>query len=164
MEPLRIRIKKGRDGPNSLVCIRADGSHTMQHHPTDFFPVHDLTHYAVETTLGYRRGFFGLVAEGWDLSDFGAPWPRGPIPADADPAELIVGFLDMERHTGTRLSTPEFNATMAAWYAQHGLPAPEDTLSEEQLANIRARISELVGRWEALAPGETLELLFAPAG
>jgi hypothetical protein len=27
--------------------------------------LHDLTHYAVETALGYRRDFFGLITEGW---------------------------------------------------------------------------------------------------
>lgn len=46
------------------------------------FPPHDLTHYTVETTFGYRHGFFGLIAGGWDISDFGAPWPRGPLPAE----------------------------------------------------------------------------------
>ncbi|MGH8436256.1 MAG: hypothetical protein ACRERX_17645, partial [Pseudomonas sp.] len=61
-DTLTIRIKKGRDGPHSLVCQRADGSMTMQHHPTEFFPLHDLIHYAVETVLNYQRGFYGLVA------------------------------------------------------------------------------------------------------
>ena len=73
MTRLRIRLKRGRDGPNTLVCIRPDGSQTMQHDKTGgFFAVHDLTHYAVETTLNHKRGFYGLVAEGWDLGDFGA--------------------------------------------------------------------------------------------
>jgi hypothetical protein len=50
----------------------------------------------------HRRGFFGLIAEGWELSDFGSPWPRGRIPADAEPSEGIVGLLDLERYQGTR--------------------------------------------------------------
>lgn len=36
------------------------------------FPAHDMTHYAVETTFGYTEGFFGLVADGWDMSDWNA--------------------------------------------------------------------------------------------
>jgi hypothetical protein len=30
---------------------------------------------------GPAGGFYGLVAEGWNLTDFGKPWPRGPVPA-----------------------------------------------------------------------------------
>ena len=48
---LTIRIKKGKDGPHSLVCTRADGTMTMQHQTNGFFPVHDLMHYAVETAF-----------------------------------------------------------------------------------------------------------------
>src|SRR5207253_10658122 len=98
-----IRIKKDKDGRTSLSCTRADGTTTWQRQEgghARFFPRHDLTHYAVESVLGHRRGFYGLVAEGWDFTDFGAPWPRGPIPADADPSEMIVGFLDAGRLGG----------------------------------------------------------------
>ena len=28
------------------------------------FPPHDLTHFAIETELGYTGGFYGLVADG----------------------------------------------------------------------------------------------------
>src|SRR5438309_3304320 len=79
MNDLLIRIKKKSDGSAALSCLRADGSVTWQRQTGQqgrFFPLHDLTHYAVETVLGYARGFYGLVAEGWDLTDFGNPWPR----------------------------------------------------------------------------------------
>ena len=98
-----IRIKKGADGRTSLSCARADGTSTWQRlegAQASFFPRHDLTHYAVETVLGRRRGFYGLVAAGWDLSDFGTPWPRGKLPKDANLVEMIVGFFDSERASG----------------------------------------------------------------
>ena len=118
---LTIRLKKGADGGSSIRCTRADGTVTWQRQDpakARFFVRHDLTHYAVETVLEHRRGFYGLLAEGWDFTDFGAPWPRGPIPADADPAELWVGFLDAEnagQGTGdgsghALLSAADFNA------------------------------------------------------
>jgi hypothetical protein len=72
--------------------------------------------------LRHRRGFYGLLAEGWDFSDFGAPWPRGPLPADAEPAELIVGFLDMERACVTEWPAAEMNAQAAQFFAIHRLP------------------------------------------
>src|SRR5688572_25655537 len=100
MTDLLIQIKKKNDGSAALTCRRADGSVTWQRQDGQqghFFPLHDLTHYAVETVLGYTRGFFGLVADGWDLADFDKPWPRGRLPTEALLAEFVVGFLDIER-------------------------------------------------------------------
>ena len=65
MTELLIRIKKKNDGSAALSCVRADGSVTWQRQDGQqgrFFPLHDLTHYAVETVLGQPRGFFGACA------------------------------------------------------------------------------------------------------
>ena len=160
MPALTIRIKKHRDGTAALTCTRADGSSTWQRQrgaQAAFFPRHDLTHYAVETTLGHRRGFYGLVAEGWDLGDFGAPWPRGRIPADAEPAEQIVGFLDLERASGATWSAAELNEKLIGF--------GDARVTDAQLVEIRARMRELFARWDAVPPGESLELPFdLPAG
>jgi hypothetical protein len=162
---LTIRIKKKRDGTAALRCTRADGTVTWQRQEGEqahFFPLHDLTHYAVETVLAHRRGFYGLLAEGWEFTDFGTPWPRGPIPADADPSELIVGLLDAERACGAEWSAAELRE-MAATFL--GAPAVARALAlpdDGQLARIRERIRALFAQWEALAPGETLELDFDP--
>ena len=102
---LTIEIKKRNDGTSAFRCTRRDGTVTWQHHRGRqgvFFPLHDLTHYAVETVLGHGQAFYGLVADGWALDDFGKPWPRGPLPPEALDVELIVGFLDTERASGTR--------------------------------------------------------------
>ena len=67
-----IQLKKGRDGPATLACVRVDGTRTWgKEHP--FFPVHDITHCAVESVLGYDQAFFGLIAAGWDIDDFEKP-------------------------------------------------------------------------------------------
>jgi hypothetical protein len=162
MPELLIRIKKKADGSAALSCRRADGSVTWQRQEGRqgrFFPIHDLTHSAVETVLGHRRGFYGLVAEGWDLTDFGAPWPKGRLPADLDPSELLVGFLDTERAGGVRWSADDFNEKAALFYQQHGL-AGVCKLSDVELGRIRTVLAELMARWRALPAGEALELAF----
>ena len=61
MAELRIQLTKRGDGDVVLRCIRADGSATWQRHRgrhAGFFPLHDLTHYVVETELRSRRGFY----------------------------------------------------------------------------------------------------------
>jgi len=159
MSELLVRIKKKKDGDAVLSCVRADGSVTWQRQEGrlgQFFPLHDLTHYAVETVLGHRRGFYGLVAEGWDLTDFGSPWPRGPMPADMDPSEGIVGLLDAERAQGIRMSVAEL-LDMRRGSPVIGALAG---LTDEQLDAVRARRAELFALWKALPAGETLELPF----
>jgi hypothetical protein len=163
---LRIKFTKRRDGSVISHFERADGTATWQRKDgpqATFFAAHDLTHYALETTLGYRRGFYGLVAEGWDLSDFGTPWPRGPLPADAEPAELIAGLLDGERAAGERCSAAEFNEKIALYYETHSLADPPQ-LTQEKLDQIRKVASDLRARWSAVLAGDSLELTFDPNG
>jgi hypothetical protein len=96
---LQIEIAKQPDGAGVLRCIRQDGSVTWQKQTKHaaHFAVHDLTHFAVETVLGYRRGFFGLIAQGWDVDDTTGKGARGVLPAEAIKVEKIVGLFDSER-------------------------------------------------------------------
>ena len=161
-QPIVIRIKKNPDGRTSLSCTRADGTTTWQRQEggqAAFFPKHDLTHYAVETVLGHRQGFYGLVAAGWDLTDFGRPWPRGKIPADANLSEMIVGFLDLERGTGEFGLVDDLNDMLERFCNENSLPEPQ-RLTEEDLARVRQKRGELFARWEAVKPGDALELPF----
>ncbi len=157
-----IRIKKNKDGRTSLSCTRADGTVTWQRQEgkqAAFFPKHDLTHCAVESVLGQHQGFYGLVAAGWDFSDFGTPWPRGKLPADANVSEMIVGFFDIERQSGETNSAEELNRKIAEYCAEHHLP-PRRDLSEEDLTAIRKRREELFAQWDAVLPGDALEIPF----
>ena len=159
---LTISIKKKTDGSAALSCTRADGSVTWQRQEGQqgrFFPLHDLTHYAVETVLGLDCAFYGLVAAGWGFTDFGIPWPRGPMPPEAGAAELIVGFLDTERAGGTVWTAADFNAKSVLYHTQHG-GAPVLQVTDAELTRIRAVRAALFDRWHALPAGRTLELAF----
>ncbi len=121
-----------------------------------FFALHDLTHFAVETTLGYRRGFFGLVAEGWDFEDTTGKGARGPLPLEAAEVEQIVGLFDAERGSGAIWTVEEFNE----FGGMKGLRP----LTADEIARVKKLRSELFQQWSAVAPGAMLELQFeAPA-
>jgi len=163
MPDLIIRIKKKTDGAAALSCIRADGSTTWQRQEGQlgrFFPLHDLTHYAVESVLELPRAFYGLLAEGWDITDFEKPGTRESIPPDAGFAELIVGYFDVERATGFRPNANDYNEKAEAYYRDKSLTPPSLRLSDEQLGRIRQLRAELFARWNALPPGDVLELTF----
>ena len=161
---MRIRFTKGKraDKPDVLTCVRADGTTTWMHERPGFVD-HDLAHYAVETTFGYRYGFFGLVRSGWELSrsDFGRhpvtkarlPWPD-PTGAPMEPVEYVVALLEREdRDNGI---TPEdFPAAMRLYVGDRRPSNPE-----ARLAAARRTLRALQERWRTVRPGESLELAF----
>ncbi len=125
------------------------------------FPPHDITHYAVESVLGYRAGFFGLVSDGWDIADFAAPWPRGEVPAEAREVEMIVGCLDSERRSVDRWDAATFNAHAKIYVSSTRFSdTPVPHLTDAQLEAVRVRRDEVLRQWNALSAGESLELVF----
>ena len=142
---MRIEIEKKGDGASVLRCTRRDGSVTFQRHEGKqgaFYPIHDLTHLAVESELSRPEGFFALVASGWELEETTGKGPRGPIPEGAVAVEKLVGLLDLER------------AGVARW-------EPADLgLTADEADRVRRRLAELLGRWVALPVGDTLAVDF----
>lgn len=155
MARLKIEIVKRADGGGLLRCTRADGSVTWQKQPDRYaahFTHHDLTHFAVETVLGYRQGFFGLIASGWDIDDTTGKGKRGRLPAEATEVEFVVGLFDAERGSGT-LWTPE----QFAEFAPREMSRP---LNEAAIIGVRARRGELFRQWAQVPVGGTIELEF----
>src|SRR6266496_1734227 len=98
-----------------------------------------------------------------DLTDFGNPWPRGPLPSEALVSEFIVGFLDRERGAGVEWSAAEFRGAAATYFVQHACDAP-CTVTDNDLRQVRDKRQELFAQWAALPAGETLELRFSGPG
>lgn len=166
---LYIRLKRHPDGSASLTCTRRDGSVAWQRQngPTALvMPAHDLTHFAVESTLGFRRGFYGLLFEGWEITDFATPWSRGPIPDEALVVELIVGFFDAERRQGEAMTAEAFQAQAEHYVASRvavgkKMPNGLRPLTDDELARVRARRDDLLAHWADVPVGGDLDLDFA---
>ena len=152
---MRVQITKKADGSGVLRCVRDDGSVTWQKQ-TDrhaaYFSLHDLTHFAVETTLGFSRGFFGLISEGWDIEDTTGKGARGPLPPEAGQAEVIVGLFSAERAGGVIWTVDEFN--------EFGAMTGARKLTFDEIVRVKKKRSELFQQWSAVEPGATLELQF----
>ena len=150
---MRVQITKKADGSGVLRCVRDDGSVVWQkqnQRHAAYFALHDLTHFAVETALGYRRGFFGLIAEGWDFEDTTGKGSRGSLPPEAGEVEMIVGLFSAEAASGTIWTIEEFN--------EFGAMQKLRPLSADEIARVKKRRSELFQRWFAVAPGASFEL------
>lgn len=158
-----IEFTKRADGRTVLRCVRADGSVTWQRNDDQnarFFPLHDLTHYAVEIELGFPHGFFGLIAEGWNIDETTGKSARGALPNEALEVEYIVSAFSAERAGGASATAGEFNELAATFASAKGMPSPR-RLTDEDLVKVRARFDNLANRWRALPPESTLKLAFS---
>ena len=155
MRALVVELKKISAERASLCCRRPDGSATWSRLPS-FYPLHDLGHFAVEKELALPRGFFGLIAEGWQLDDFTQLGVAARLPPDSIVVENIVGTVE---RLGRNESLAEFSAALAASLAGQKLPAFRE-LRADELARVRATRAALIAQWRALPVGETLRLEF----
>ena len=157
-----VRFKKVNQNGAALSCERSDGSSTWQRpKPSQaaFFALHDLSHFACESELTRLKGFFALIAGGWEMGDFENKQKNKSLPDDALLVEVIVGLLDTERASGTLWSSDEFNTHIQNHGKTHS-KVFDFELNDNQLAAIRGRRDELFARWYAVKPGETMELEF----
>ena len=177
---LTIQLTKRPNGKLPLlICTRPDGSQTLAEIGVDGAassggapppPDHDLTHYAVETTLGLRNSFYGLLARGHDIRDFtvaGAA-QKLDIPPEAVWTEFVVALLQTERRAGRRHGEGAFRAQLNDMLrgardpiAKPDRPAPPN---DTQLHTIRTTVAALLKRWRALPPGESMTLEFPGEG
>jgi len=155
-------MTKGRDGPSVLTCTRADGSSTWAH-VSDYFPTHDMAHYVVETTLEIRNAFYNLVSDGWDIDDFAEKGAGKRLPFEANLVEALVGRLQRDLMPGSEFDADSFNEEVAAVLEGIGNPLRRPVSSEE-LDTMRTRLRELLGKFQALEPGDSLELDFLVSG
>src|SRR5438067_6152363 len=122
-----VQFTKRKDGRALLRCVRADGSTVWQRQDETaaaFFPIHDLTHYAVETELRFKHGFFGLINQGWEIAETTGKSARGPLPSEAIEVEYIVGNLGVERADNCACTAAEFNHSAATFAKTRGWPEP----------------------------------------
>jgi hypothetical protein len=158
MSELKVRFTRGKDKKDVLVVVRADGSQSWQHQQPGI-PVHDLTHFAVESTLGLKNGFYGLLAQGWDITRLIDRDVRSILPPEGLWTEFVVGLVQTERLGPEPLSATEFNEQLEKQKANFGLKY-ERCLTDDELAGIRQTFLDTYSKWRVLQPGESLYLIF----
>ncbi|MDH5361152.1 MAG: hypothetical protein OEX03_11340 [Gammaproteobacteria bacterium] len=65
---MNIAFRKREGAYSQLICTRDDGSRSESLFPNKRALPHELIHYVVEKTLGLRKAFYGLVANGAAIS------------------------------------------------------------------------------------------------
>ena len=141
-------IYQWKDKPDTLTCIRDDGSVTWMHLHRGFVE-HGIAHYIVETTLeNLEHTFFGLLAKGSDISDFSKPKAERPfeIPEGAKTIEPIIALLQAD-----------LSSEKGLIFEDHSASLPVD-VTEKQWELMRQELYDFLEWWRELKPGEAMML------
>jgi hypothetical protein len=154
---VELHFKKGAT-KNTLLCQRKDGSSSWTQIDR-FFIMHDLAHFCVESELGIKDGFYGLISKGVDISDFQNKEKirAFELPEESILAELIVGLILTERSDNNPV--PDFNKTLKVMATIKGIDINQE-ISDEHLENIRRNLDGLIYQWTVLPSGQELTLSF----
>ena len=148
---MRIELVRHGGAKHTLRCTRTDGSVTWEtrHKHGEFFALHDLTHFSIESVCAYRNGFFGLISQGWNIEDTTGKGARGALPREAGEVEQLAGLFELERAGATIWTPDDFAAagSLRRWTA-------------DELAQVRRKRSELFARWAGMGERGSLTLDF----
>lgn len=150
-------MRKYSDGRTTLSAERPDGSRTWAPQVPGYGVRHDLAHFVVETLLGFRDGFYGLLAQGWEITTFEDRGIARLLPADALIAEAIVGLLLVEQSASHPVDMDAFNAMVDQSLETAGRTERRH-ISAEELATFRADLASLEHQWDAVPSGGVLTL------
>lgn len=165
---MEITLTKGQTS-DRVAFRRNDGSADSFDFPKKGPTPHDAYHYFVERELGMAGGFWGMVASGVEpaaiqqlAADAGHASAKRARAPDASIVELLqaerlVECFEAESWSGA--SDDEGIMAMAepGWVASH-VPAPPDV--RNRILAIRTQLRKFEDRWQQLAIGETIELIW----
>ena len=156
---MKISIQKFSGKSPVITCTRDNGSITWQSYGNQgkFFPLHDLTHFVLETELEYRNAFFGMIASGRDLNDFGSG-DAATFHPEAVHAEMLAGLLSAVGGNGSNLSYEAIKETIDIKSQEAGIPPM--VLTEKQFGSIRQQTQKLIDEWNRLPQEDALVLTF----
>jgi hypothetical protein len=105
-----IVTRRGRtDKYDDLRCLRRDGSATGCAMPRQGILPHDLVHYVVESTLGWRHAFYGMIAAGIDI---GPAMEQAHDPGNADLADQAIHAEAVVESLQAQLWSGAFDAAL----------------------------------------------------
>lgn len=153
---MELLITKNSGKPHIIKYRRYNHSETWMP-ADDYFVRHDLSHFAIETMLGYKDAFMGMLNNGMDIKDFEDREKRKKIAMTqaACYAESTANLFLMETTDGklaafNEVATTAFKTAFPQW--------SPPTLSNQQVEAIRIYLKQLLAQWQELPLGATLVL------
>lgn len=154
---LHLKLTRVSPTHHRLEYVRADGTGESAEIESKSFLFHDFVHFAIETEAKLRGGFFGLLSRGHTYAELSGKAPSehsteealvieqavsittGIIKKMTTPEEAILAFKGLRNASGKRIPV---------WY------------TPVFIERVRERQRHLMGHWNSMRFGETLELQF----
>ena len=154
---MEILITKNTSKDHILSCKRKDGTVTWTR-VSNFFILHDLCHYTIETCLLLKKAFFGMLASGTDITEFDLPKDQRTIELTPEAlfAEHLVNLVVID-HTQGRMDN------LLEIFKETYNDASGNLLNrikEEKLQAIRDNYAALLQKWKVVPETESLKLIF----
>lgn len=150
LAPMDLIFTKRGGKYDDLVIRRAGSADQAIACPKQGIIPHDMVHYAVESVLT-QRGFLSLVKAG-EAADYATQGGDGE-----EAIERLVETFQAEMWGGTVPAADLIATYEHACIARGHSASP---VTPEDVAAIRARLSNLTARWSAVGVNETLALRF----
>ena len=153
---MKMLLKKYEQGPFVIKYRRDNGSETWMQ-ADQYFVLHDLSHFAIETMLQYKSAFMGMLNNGMHIKDFEHREKRNKIKIseEAVNAENIANLFLMELQQG---ELEDFNQTLRESFNPMKEQLNPVQLSPEQIDAVRNKFKQLVAEWNSTPPGGEMEL------
>jgi len=153
-----LQITRHTDKPHIVSYRRNDGTTTWMK-ADDFFVQHDLSHYAIEKTLGYTTAFMGMLNKVMDIKDFENREKRLQltITEEACYAENMANLFLIETVND---NFDNFNEVLASAFSNMQQPINAPVLTDTELNAVRQCLKTLLDQWKQLAHGQTMTLNF----
>jgi hypothetical protein len=155
---MQIIIKNKGPQKNSISYKRDDQLDYWQE-ANDFLVMHDLSHYAIETTLNFTTAFLGIIKRGVNPMDFENKETRDRLilTVEAWYAETLANLFLFEHSQG---KFEDFNAVFEESLKQTNPELPPLKLNDLEIEKIRKTYQGLLSRWRGLKMNEALVLEF----
>lgn len=162
-EHINITFTKGGDKPDSAKIKRFDGTELfIQYQPWMIF--HDLAHYAIESALMVRAGFYWMINTGLEPSDFELPKEKRPdllTQAMTDPNHVAIEYIANQLLSEMNDGTPydNFISILDDSMAQNGAAKYTFRFDDVVLEDIRELFNLIVSSWKMFPEGKERKVM-----
>ena len=153
-----IQIKKRANSKHIISYVR-DGLETYWIEADNFLVLHDICHFAIETTLGYKSAFWGLVNSGINPSDFEDKEKRDRLNLSNEAwyAEHLANLFLIEYTQG---AFGNINEVFKQCMLEHNPSIAIIQFSDAEIEAIRTSLHQLINSWNMVEDGNFLTLEF----
>lgn len=154
---LLLKLTRVSPTHHRLEYVRDEGTGESADIETKSFLFHDFVHFALETEAHLSGGFFGLLDRGHTYAELSG---KTSSTHETEEAMLVEQAAGMMTGVIKKMATPE-DAIAAFKNLQDGYgKAMPYWLSSDLIKRVVERHRKLLGHWNSMRFGETLELQF----